>query len=740
MKRFRMLLAVGILVILNATAWGQVPNLINVQGVLRDGSGNLVPDGSYSVLFSIYSVPSGGTALWSETQTVTTTAGAFQAALGSVNNVPDFVSVFGGLPAGERYLGITVGADPEMTPRMQFASIPYSQRVGTVDGATGGEISGDVTINQLQLGGLVPTISTVQGGVNMKLEFNMEGISIGGAEGVLQVVVNPSSPGAPEVKIEGSSPALKFISTDPLNGASIDLTTVLLHEFGHGLGFSSFLSRPEPDEAFRFRSTYGDIFTLYHGRNAKFWKDVDIDGILKIIGGILLPQGAGPGKVLTSDGSGAGNWQTPVGNIGGSGTAGRICRFFSPNSITDSKISEGPTALSVDGRLNCQAIIDEPSLQVRQTTAASPTSDIFKVSNSSGTVDYLKVDALGAIDVKVPTFFEGPVTYILTTSCSPTTDVTGLTVRQTTFPSPTADVIKVTNPTGAQTYLRVKNDGATECNGTLTCNAPTTCNNLLTCNAGVVSSGNVTFDGVPANAVVCNIDLTVNDFVTLARTMQFNLSNDADDGVVIQRNSLTPTGKFLNCKINSGASVASVDPNGQGNFRYLAVTNGFVNTGIGGPPLNLTAGAPGGPGANLNLFSASAVASLTASLGVNGDLCATGLIGPCSDRRYKTNFRKISDALDKVQDLKGVYFNWRKDEFPEKRFAEGNQIGFVAQELKDVLPEAVSQDKDGYFMVDYGRITPLLVEALKEQQKQIEGLKDRISELEQSRPQAKLEE
>ncbi|MCI0329619.1 MAG: tail fiber domain-containing protein [candidate division Zixibacteria bacterium] len=103
---------------------GSVPQLINFQGVLRDGSGNPVADGSYSVVFTIYDAPVGGAVQWAETTSVTTTSGLFTVLLGSLNPVPD--SAFNN---ANRWLGTKVSADPEMTPRQQLVSVAYSLRV-----------------------------------------------------------------------------------------------------------------------------------------------------------------------------------------------------------------------------------------------------------------------------------------------------------------------------------------------------------------------------------------------------------------------------------------------------------------------------------------------------------------------------------------------------------------------------------------------------------------------------------
>ncbi|MCI0330837.1 MAG: hypothetical protein L0196_07790 [candidate division Zixibacteria bacterium] len=148
MKRLTMLLGVGLLLLcaivyalVPSVALGAVPQLINFQGILRDGSGNPVANGSYSVAFTIYDAPSGGNVFWAETTSVSTSSGLFTTLLGADNPMPN--SVFND---SSRYLGVKVGADPEMTPRQKLASVAYGYRVNSVDGASGGTITSKVSI------------------------------------------------------------------------------------------------------------------------------------------------------------------------------------------------------------------------------------------------------------------------------------------------------------------------------------------------------------------------------------------------------------------------------------------------------------------------------------------------------------------------------------------------------------------------------------------------------------------
>ena len=104
----------------NATDAITIPRMLSYQGKLLDVNGRPVSDTTYSVLFGLYTVPSGGAAFWTETQTVRTKNGLFSVLLGSVTPI-------GTLPdAGALHLGMKVGADPEMTPRLQIASAAYS--------------------------------------------------------------------------------------------------------------------------------------------------------------------------------------------------------------------------------------------------------------------------------------------------------------------------------------------------------------------------------------------------------------------------------------------------------------------------------------------------------------------------------------------------------------------------------------------------------------------------------------
>ena len=116
-------------------------------------------------------------------------------------------------------------------------------------------------------------------------------------------------------------------------------------------------------------------------------------------------------------------------------------------------------------------------------------------------------------------------------------------------------------------------------------------------------------------------------------------------------------------------------------------------------------------------------------LHVIGNILASGTITP-SDIRYKKNIQPIISPLLKLNQINGVTYQYRANEFPAMGFTEANQMGFIAQEVEKVFPELVFTDKQGYKAVDYPKIMPVLVEAIKDQQVQINELKQKLENLE----------
>ena len=111
---------------------------------------------------------------------------------------------------------------------------------------------------------------------------------------------------------------------------------------------------------------------------------------------------------------------------------------------------------------------------------------------------------------------------------------------------------------------------------------------------------------------------------------------------------------------------------------------------------------------------------------VNGSITATGDIIAyyTSDKRHKNNIQPITNALSKVSKLNGVTWEWDND--VNEVIKQSPKTGLIAQEVEEVLPEVVKTRDDGFLALDYSKMMGLMVEAIKEQQAQIEELKSRL--------------
>ena len=125
-------------------------------------------------------------------------------------------------------------------------------------------------------------------------------------------------------------------------------------------------------------------------------------------------------------------------------------------------------------------------------------------------------------------------------------------------------------------------------------------------------------------------------------------------------------------------------------------------------------------GSNFALFLNSS-GTLSGSIEHTGSTAVT--YNTSSDYRLKENIKPLENGLDRLNNLKPVKFDWKEDGTSSE--------GFIAHEVQEIFADAVSGKKDAEMMqgMDYGRITPLLVKAIQEQQEQIEQLKTEIEKL-----------
>ncbi|MBU0473379.1 MAG: tail fiber domain-containing protein [Bacteroidetes bacterium] len=117
---------------------------------------------------------------------------------------------------------------------------------------------------------------------------------------------------------------------------------------------------------------------------------------------------------------------------------------------------------------------------------------------------------------------------------------------------------------------------------------------------------------------------------------------------------------------------------------------------------------------------------------VNGTSGGTNAWTNDSDKRLKKDVNLIENGLDKVMKLRPITFYWKQSEFPKRNYDDRNHVGFIAQEVEVVVPQVVStaDDEMKTKSIAYSDLVPVLTKAIQEQQKLIEELRDRISNLE----------
>jgi hypothetical protein len=114
---------------------------------------------------------------------------------------------------------------------------------------------------------------------------------------------------------------------------------------------------------------------------------------------------------------------------------------------------------------------------------------------------------------------------------------------------------------------------------------------------------------------------------------------------------------------------------------------------------------------------------------VNGNLDVTGdiIAYSTSDKSLKTNVKNIKDSLLKIDKINGVTFDW---DASKQTTHVGSDVGVLAQEIEEVLPDAVVVREDGYKAVKYEKIIPLLIESIKDLKSLVESLQEKITKLE----------
>ncbi|MBD3218649.1 MAG: hypothetical protein GF310_10260 [candidate division Zixibacteria bacterium] len=605
MKFFSAILILLLFLALTSLVLADTPQLINFQGKAYDSNGDPL-EGTFSIEFTIYDAATEGNTVWFETQpSVEITDGIFHVLLGSVTPIEHFVF---GQPA--RYLGVKIDSDPEMAPRTKIATVPFSYRVATVDGAEGGHIDGRLTLganntvsedNSMVIGqnnNCASENSTISGGESNSISSGSHNSSI--TAGAENQIINTSSHSAIAGGQLNTIDGLRSFIGAGYNNTIIDTRNAIA---GGGNNY--------------IRGEYNFIGGGYQNQIDYSYESV-------IAGG-------------TENYMGSAAHATICGGLDHTAYGDHSSILGGESNYTDSSYS------TVAGGYNNYAVGTASFAAGYQARASHNGSFVWQEYDegnnfySSGENQFL-VKATGGFGINID---------------DPATSFHVLGQEESSFMPSSA--------LQSETVIFEDQDAIL---------------GLYSKPQGSVGSA-ITFGEISGGQL--------EDKWTLLR-------------------ETASGGKGLRIAFGTHSNPFHND------ISMYFDDNGEIGIGTRNP---------------------------SEKLHVSGSICATGSIGSCSDERFKENIHEINNALDQIEKIKGVEFNWKRDEYPDYDFSDEEQIGFIAQDIKEVLPEVVSVGSDGYHSIDYGKLTPVLVEAVKQlktendqKDRQIEELSQRLARIE----------
>jgi len=363
-----------------------------------------------------------------------------------------------------------------------------------------------------------------------------------------------------------------------------------------------------------------------------------------------------------------------------------------------------------------ELLINDSGTSKKITIANLPDTDtVYTHPNHSGDIvssaDGATTIQAGAVDIAMlsasgtasgTTFLRGDNTWVVPTDTNTTytssdfthDDLTGFVANEhidwTTDQGATN--IHAGNYTDTNTTYSVGDGGLTQINFTSADNTKLDgIATAATANGTVTGSGTTSGTNTGDNTVCTSGTATTAATLATARTIA-GVSFNGSANISLNNNAIT----------NGAGYTTNV-----GDITGVTAGTGMSGGGTSGAvTLNCTIDSPSEVGLGNLSSSGNALA---------GSFTATGNITAYSDLRLKTEIETIDSALEKVSDIRGVNFTMDGE----------RSTGVIAQELEQVLPEAVFDNEDGMKSVAYGNITGLLIEAIKELSAKVEELENK---------------
>lgn len=242
-----------------------------------------------------------------------------------------------------------------------------------------------------------------------------------------------------------------------------------------------------------------------------------------------------------------------------------------------------------------------------------------------------------------------------------------------------------------------------------------------------IGNGSSEFDRSNALQVMKNGDTDINGTLEISDTLNFELPNTNGNLILIRGDQVqfgASKGFDFNSSVAQGSGVILEN--------YNAESSGFYSDGD-----FATIWSPGDQSRLLRIYDEDGMVEKV-YVNNNGDVYANGIL-LTSDARLKEKIRPLNNALGLIQALNPYRYRWNSSKYaaeikagkPLPDEAGEDQLGFIAQELAEILPELVHYDEaTDIHSVDYIGLIPVLTQALKDQQEKINSLESRLSEIE----------
>jgi len=623
-----------IVAVLGSSVFGQDTLLISYQGRLTDDTGEPIT-GTPAMTFTIYN--GAGVSKWSEVHpTVQVDDGLFNVILGSQTALPD--SVFTG---EDRHLGITVGSDPEISPRTLFtcaAAAAYAR-----------SIKGDI-------------------------ETGESSLVIKNSSGDSTIVVDAGSDkGSPRmtfsIPIDPHYPALELASASWENSVKV--------------GFSQ---PPDPYEP------AVELSSNEAGSNVKVNWSMPPDPVREAI----TLSANNSGNTFTINCSWPPDPIQPAFEVFSDAVNEEVSmRLGQPPDPMTPEFEVTATSMVTSLRLGQPPDPIAPGIELLASVESGPSVNVYDEIGQIMSVDpspfnegiaiklmepvdggsLLEVSSNHITDEASIRFMEpGDDKEILTMSTGPST---GASIKMfNPQPEPPALVMEMDVSESGGNWESYFNMYSTE---PLDNNAKT----LEISNIGATGANLKLFNAQPGKASTTAIDMYYDS-------------------------------------LNGGGAVFCGSDH-DGSHSYITGRDLYLGTDLG-PGVYMHYGGAGYFAANLGVGVIA-----TNILEVQQDSPTDPIADAWtvySSRRWKKNIEPIEGALEKVEQLRGVSFDWKS--------TDKHDIGMIAEEVGEVIPEVVAYEENGRDAksIDYGRMAALLVEAVKELKEENKDLRSRIEELE----------